>query len=340
MTIVVCPNCSTRVARMSNGSCPSCREPIPEATPTVEPAINSFRWPEERSLDDAYEPLFDTRLIDQNNPDVLRSIHLERLQLSRRFRRDGVLLVIAGLLLLAYGGMVIPVLPFLGALYLLERGSRFFTFGSRLRSPDAHLVMHDDPRPPILYLRPFSKDGSLGSINPLIALLHFLPWIKHLYRRQRIEEALTRYLWRIGPVVAIGRPRERLPELGAVRMYVSDANWQSEVISLMAKCRIVLFRIGSTEGLRWELETAINQVSPEKILFFLDNPGILAEWVQAMLPCELPHPLPSKARILNFDLGWIPNFYSSVKFFIKQTYLQDSKSNLLSTRNKEGPQTA
>lgn len=169
MTIVVCPNCSTRVARMSNGSCPSCREPIPEATPAVEPAINSFWWPEERSPDDAYEPLFDSRLIDQNNPDVLRSIHLEHLQLSRRFRRDGVLLVIAGLLLLAYGGMVIPVLPFLGALYLLERGSRFFTFGSR---------------------------------NPLIALLHFLPWIKHLYRRQDSKSNLLRARNKEGPQTA------------------------------------------------------------------------------------------------------------------------------------------
>jgi hypothetical protein len=251
---------------MQNGSCPSCREPIPEGTPTVEPAIESFRWPEERSPDDAYEPSFDARLIDQNDPAILSSIYLERLHQSRRIRRDGVLLVIVGLLLLFYGGLVIPVVPFFVGRYLLERGSRLFTIGSKLRVRDARLVMQEDPRPPIVYLRSFAKDGSLGSINPIIRMLHLFPWIKHLYRRQSIEESLTRHLWRLGPVVAIGRPRERLPEYGAARMYVSDAKWQSEVISLMDRCRFVLFRIGSTEGLRWELGTALHRVSPEKII--------------------------------------------------------------------------
>src|SRR5689334_2425211 len=100
MRIVVCPSCSTRVVALPDSSCPSCRELIPADTPAVEPATDLSHWPVERSPDDAWEPSFDGRLVDQHNIDVLRDIHLKNLKLSRRYRRTADILVIAGFLML------------------------------------------------------------------------------------------------------------------------------------------------------------------------------------------------------------------------------------------------
>ena len=36
------------------------------------------------------------------------------------------------------------------------------------------------------------------------------------------EQELAVLMGRLGPVVAIGKPGERLPELGAARLYVAD----------------------------------------------------------------------------------------------------------------------
>jgi hypothetical protein len=49
---------------------------------------------------------------------------------------------------------------------------------------------------------------------------------------------------KIGPFVAIGRPGERLPQLGAIRLYVADPEWQEMVTRLMSEAALVVLRAG------------------------------------------------------------------------------------------------
>jgi hypothetical protein len=53
------------------------------------------------------------------------------------------------------------------------------------------------------------------------------------------EEQLAKALREIGPVVAIGKPGERLPRLGANRIYVRDEDWQEQVLSWFARAALV-----------------------------------------------------------------------------------------------------
>jgi hypothetical protein len=76
-----------------------------------------------------------------------------------------------------------------------------------------------DARRPILYLRSFQLDER---INQRTWPERFLG----TYPQQTAEQTMTKALRTIGPAIAIGRPEERLPALGAARFYVSHDRWQ------------------------------------------------------------------------------------------------------------------
>ena len=71
----------------------------------------------------------------------------------------------------------------------------------------------------------------------------------------------------MGPVIAIGKPGEPLPELGAARLYVGDADWKAKVTDMMARSRLVIIRTGSTPNLEWEIEQTMTHVPRRQILF-------------------------------------------------------------------------
>ena len=54
------------------------------------------------------------------------------------------------------------------------------------------------------------------------------------------EEQLAEAMKDVGPFVAIGRPGEALPELGAGRPYASHAEWQDQVGQLISKAQLVV----------------------------------------------------------------------------------------------------
>jgi hypothetical protein len=69
------------------------------------------------------------------------------------------------------------------------------------------------------------------------------------------EERLVAALQSMGEVLAIGRPGEKLPELGARRFYFKDDEWQSVICDWIKRCRLVVARIAGTDALWWELRT-------------------------------------------------------------------------------------
>ncbi len=124
------------------------------------------------------------------------------------------------------------------------------------------------------------------------------------------EVALVSDLERIGPVLAIGRPGEKLAHLGAARLYVTDEDWQTIAQRLMASARLVVIRAGNTPGLRWELARARNELSAEKVALWFPAKfkGVaytgLRESVREALKVELPEICPK--GFVTFDSGWQP----------------------------------
>jgi hypothetical protein len=150
-----------------------------------------------------------------------------------------------------------------GAYVLLFAVWRLWRRSQRQAAPTAAEAMAADPRPPVLYLRSFHDDGSQlidADLGPLAR------WWAGLLALPTAEEQSTAALDAVGPVVAIGRPDEPLPELGAARLYVADDRWQAEVLSLMDRAALVVLRIGASPGLVWEIDQSLVRL-PRRRLF-------------------------------------------------------------------------
>ena len=105
-----------------------------------------------------------------------------------------------------------------------------------------------DTRPPVILLRSFGDDVVGVDRGPTVNTpLSF--WDA---KALTLEEVIERALWLAGPVIAIGRPGEKLPPAGAAREYVPDGDWQARVGELIAECRYVSVVAGTSEGLLWE----------------------------------------------------------------------------------------
>ncbi len=186
-------------------------------------------------------------------------------------------------------------------------GGSCVALGRRLRARRAEVALSHDPRPPILYLRPFQSDRSWTPEGP--------PW----RMSSTYEEHLARALGRLGPFVAIGRPGERWPELGADRLYVQDEHWQREVQGLMGRAAAVVLAAGDSPGLKWELQEAVARVGPERLLIFVppapgpagtaadrqEAYGRFRRWAESTLPGGLPEQIGS-ASFIYFAADWAP----------------------------------
>ena len=152
----------------------------------------------------------------------------------------------------------LPIIAFsVGALFI---GVSLIGVGRRLRIAPAALKLLQQGISPVLFLRSFDDDDLIDPTPPMIPLGDFFP--------RRYEESFERALRRIGPMIAIGRPGSRLSELGSRRLYVADHAWKAAVEYLRSRAAAVLFIVGSTEGLRWEIETGLAELPRERLLFF------------------------------------------------------------------------
>jgi hypothetical protein len=102
----------------------------------------------------------------------------------------------------------------------------------------------------ILFLRSFQDDGltmrvrgdSRGIVDRLT--------LKHRHGYEHLLVASARHL---GPVVAVGRPGERIPPIGAFRRYFANDEWQSAVERLLRRAKFVIVSVGDTPSVGWEI---------------------------------------------------------------------------------------
>ncbi len=178
---------------------------------------------------------------------------------------------------------------------------RLWKRGQRHLAPGGAQALARDPRPPVLYLRSFAGERAI-SVE---------------------EEALARVMQPLGPFVAIGRPAESLPPLGASRFYVPGSDWQAFVLDLMRKSRLVLVAAGETPGLGWEISRCVELIEPKSLLILVPASAKTYEAFRAIAAREADLVLPALPKadrlggdttgfqgVVHFDGDWGASFQS------------------------------
>jgi hypothetical protein len=149
------------------------------------------------------------------------------------------------------------------------RGFRqYFSVGARQ-------ALRADRRRPVLYLRSFALDATLMSRLSLASRIFGLA-----VSSMTLEERVVKLLGKLGPVIAIGRPGEQLPTLGAARFYVSNERWNQKVAEIVSVAQLVVWASGTSSGLRWELSHLLKMLDPGRLLLWL-HPNILGLYGEA-----------------------------------------------------------
>ncbi|HEX4697477.1 MAG TPA: hypothetical protein VH254_07370 [Candidatus Udaeobacter sp.] len=206
-------------------------------------------------------------------------------------------------------GLVNPlfaIIPCFIAYLLLRRGKKHAV-------KIGESVLKDDARPPVLYLRSFKDESADSSVFQRFKGIAYSEktWLAQTVPNNSIQEqdALGYVFRKIGPYIALGKPGEELPELGSSKVYTSNDEWQNSIRGFFEKSRLVIFRAGLTESLKWELAEIVRTVSPQKVLMILplkaaDYRGFI-EWANSIMPQRLSEDYPT-SRLVKFDSDWMP----------------------------------
>jgi hypothetical protein len=236
-----------------------------------------------------------------------------RVWLGRAVQVLGVLAIVAALVFLPmrrFQGDPLRKKPLYAVAGLVSvwLSLRLFRLGRQLAAPRGPEAVAGDDRPPVLYLRSF-KDDSSWWFGMAMTMDH----LQVLTEEEQIAEALGD----IGPVIAVGRPGERLPPSGATRLYLTNEEWQERVAELIAKARLVVIRTGKGDGVMWELETALRTIPPQRLVLAIDNFKELRAFSKraAALGMDLRHlhnagfgGLGAIVGLLTFGDDWYPSY--------------------------------
>lgn len=221
--------------------------------------------------------------------------------------------------------MVIGLVSLGGAFF----GRYIYHIGKRMAAPEADVVIQQDQRNPVLYLRSFIDDDVAARVvkgSTLVPGESTVSTFSLTFSVTTEEEIIAKELERIGPCIAVGRRNERLPPLGMARMYFDGEHWQDGVRELMQRAELVIMRAGITEGFLVELRMAVKFVNPKKVIIILpyemgSYQGIsqmsegyikFREVANSILPKPLPMfsgegmPGTSLSGIVSFQADWTP----------------------------------
>ena len=87
--------------------------------------------------------------------------------------------------------------------------------------------------------------------------------------KMRFENVIHKQLRQLGPVIAIGRPGERLPYLAAARKHFADDEWKDAILTWLERARTIVIVAGYSEGIKWEIEQITLKGYTKKVLVLL-----------------------------------------------------------------------
>jgi hypothetical protein len=122
----------------------------------------------------------------------------------------------------------------------------FLIYARQYLRPDFQTVVASDPRPPVVFLRSFEDDEKLDYQRADSALFDF-----------SLESRLADQYGSLGPFLAVGKPGDKMPHLGAARASLSDTEWQGTVRDWMERSSLIILMIGRTHWIDWELRRVI-----------------------------------------------------------------------------------
>ena len=162
---------------------------------------------------------------------------------------------------------------------------KFILIGRSILQPNADELRAVDRRNPIIFLRSFHDDELK---------------VKGRDGYSRLEEIISKQLPLFGPLIAIGKPGERLPTLGAARnYYVSDSEWRAAVLDWLEQARLIVVFAGLSKGLEWEIESISQRGYLSKLLVLMPQSNQPRRWAHlrqamAQLPqfANLPDKMP------------------------------------------------
>jgi hypothetical protein len=169
-----------------------------------------------------------------------------------------------------------------GVIFALIEPFLFGTIGAlcwvtaKRLSARLNLAKADDVRAPVIYLRSFQVDKGLAR-RPMA--------IGRVISARTEEEQLVQALDEIGRVVAIGKPGERLPRLGAQRIYVDDEHWQQQIRSWFTRAALVVIQVPSkaTAGVTWEIDHGLSVVALDRLVFLVSRNAESFDWLNQKL---------------------------------------------------------
>ena len=157
----------------------------------------------------------------------------------------------------------------------------FWNWGKRHLIPLAEEAVAKDPRPPIIYLRSFVAQTTIG----------------------KDEKVLAEIMGEAGPFVAIGKPGDTLPPLGASRFYVPDKNWKKFVRRLISRAALVILMAGRSQGLLWEMLECTKRVDPRCLIVLVPSDPEVYEAFRAQIESGTKVVLPEFTIKHGFDAG-------------------------------------
>jgi hypothetical protein len=198
----------------------------------------------------------------------------------RRSKAKGLALIIAALILAAIFAVLLFTLSddlrfwIIGGTGLFLGASWMIDVGRRMRTLDGWELLRNDPRPPVLYLRPFQEDNRRTYSAPVGPRQGGESVPSATGTPATRERAIARQLSRIGPFVAVGKPGDSLAPLGAARIYVTDDQWQSVVTSLVKQAAAIILQPEVSPGALWELVLVGRSVDPRRVLLLVPDPFV------------------------------------------------------------------
>jgi hypothetical protein len=199
---------------------------------------------------------------------------------------------------------LIAIVPF-GLCFSFLLAPFFKRFEDRMESPETiEKCLSEDPRPPVLYLRPFELD--------LMTFADRRPF-EH-YFCQSVTEL-------VGPLIALGNPQDYVQQNPAVRLYATDSDWVQRLEELAWRSSCIIVEMARSDNLRTEFEFLRQAGLQNKLFIFTGHPSpyydlrflerlhfgaVYAKWAAfsrdlARIGYDMPETDPGLGSVITFD---------------------------------------